>query len=67
MTWILAPPSLNSSEGVKSGIVVSTESDEWSVDESHLYLAHALKTLYLSVHVFQGKNQTEEIEYAKAM
>lgn len=65
LTWILASPSLNSSEGVKSGVVVSKESDEWSVDESHIYLAHALNTLYLSVHVVQGKNQTEEIVYDK--
>ena len=65
MTWSLASPSLNSSEGVKSGIVVSTESDQWSVDESHIHLAYALKTLYLSVHVFQGKNHTEEIVYDK--
>lgn len=61
VSWIVADPSLNDSEAIKKGKVVWTKSNEWSLAEDHVPLAHALHALYLAVVVVQGGNQTEKI------
>ena len=62
MSWILADPSLNDSEAILNGTVVSVKTNKWTLADHHLTFAHTLHALYFSLTVVQGdKNVTESV------
>ena len=56
MSWILADPSLNNSDALLNGSVVSTERSTWTLTDHHLQYAHVVYALFFSFTVLQGSN-----------
>ena len=56
MSWILADPSLNDSEAILRGTVVSAKTNDWTLADHHLAFAHELHVLYFLSTVVQGDN-----------
>ena len=61
LSWIIADPSLNDSEAISNGTVVWSKTNEWSLADNHIPLAHVLHALYVSLVVVQGENETEHV------
>ena len=59
MSWVLADSSLNDSDAILNGTVVSTQTNEWTLADQHLAFAHVLHALYFPLTVIQGNNVTE--------
>ncbi|KAL9954036.1 hypothetical protein ACROYT_G041524 [Oculina patagonica] len=65
MSWILADPSLNDSEAILNGTVISAKTNEWTLADHHLAFAHELHALYFPLTVIQGHNNITERVYDK--
>ena len=62
MSWILADPSLNHSEAILNGTLVSANTNEWTLSDHHLPFAHDLYALYFLFTIVQGdSNKTENV------
>ena len=56
MSWILADPTLNNSDAILNGTVVSAEKDKWTLTDHHLQYAHMVHALFLSLTILQGSD-----------
>ncbi len=65
MSWILADPSLNDTEAILNGTVVSAKTNKWTLADHHLEFAHVLHALYFPLTVIQGDNNITERVYDK--
>ena len=65
MFWILANPSLNYSEAILNGTLVSANTSNWTLSNQHLPLAHDLHALYFVFTILQGDNNKTENVYDK--
>jgi len=65
MSWILASPSLNDSEAISNGTIVSAKTSEWALSDYHLPFANVLHALYFVFTVVQGDDNKTEIAYDK--
>ena len=61
MSWILASPSLNYSEAVLNGTIVSANASKWTLSDRHLPFSHDLHALYFVFTIVQGDNKTENV------
>ena len=65
MSWILASPSLNYSEAILNGTIVSANTGKWTLSNRHLSFAHDLHALYFVFTIVQGDNNKTENLYDK--
>ena len=65
MSWILTSPSLNYSEAILNGTIVSANTSEWTLSDNHLPFAHDLHALYFVFTIVQGDNHKTENVYDK--
>ena len=65
MSWILADPSLNDSEAILNGTIVSANTSEWTLSDHHLPFAHDLHALFFVFTIVQGDSNTTENVYDK--
>ena len=65
MSWMLASPSLNYSDAILNGTIVSTNTSEWTLSDDHLPFAHILHALYFIFTIVQGDRNTTENVYDK--
>ena len=65
MSWILASPSLNYSEAILNGTIVSANTSKWTLSNRHLSFAHDLHALYFVFTIVQGDNNKTENVYDK--
>ena len=65
MSWMLASPSLNYSDAILNGTIVSTNTSEWTFSDDHLPFAHILHALYFIFTIVQGDRNTTENVYDK--
>ena len=65
MSWILASPSLNDSEAILNGTIVSAKKSDWTLSNYHLPFAHVLHVLYFVFTVVQGDDNKTEIAHDK--
>ena len=65
MSWILASPSVNDSEAILNGTIVSANTSEWTLSDDHLPFAHVLHALYFIFTIVQGDRNTTENVYDK--
>ena len=65
MSWILASPSLNYSEAILNGTIVSPNTSKWTLSDHHLPFAHDLYALYFVYTIVQGDNNKTENVYDK--
>ena len=63
MSWVLASPSLNYSEAILNGTIVSANTSKWTLSDSHLPFAHDLHALYFVFTIVQGDNNKTENVY----
>ena len=65
MSWILASPSLNYSEAILDGTIVSANTSKWTLTDHRLPFAHDLHALYFVFTIVQGDNNKTETTYDK--
>ena len=65
MSWILADPSLNNSDAILNGTVVSAKTNKWTLADHHLPFAHVVYALYFSFTLLQGNDSIIQSVYDK--
>ena len=60
MSWMLASPSLNDSEAILNGTIVSSKTSGWTLSDHDLPFAHDLHALYFVFTIVQGDHNTTE-------
>ena len=63
--WILADPSLNDSEAILNGAIISANTNEWTLSDHQLPYAHDLHALYIVFTIVQGDDNKTENVYDK--
>ena len=65
MSWILANASLNDSDAILNGTVVSSKTNKWTLADHHLPFAHVVYALFFSFTLLQGNDSMTQSVYDK--